>query len=64
MWEGVQKPEIFCMTLDITKCYDSIDQQKLLKMFKENELIDNQYLSNRYLLLTRNRRALVPGQKK
>ena len=42
----------------------SIDQQKLLKMFKENELIDDQYLSNRYLLLTRNRRALIPGQKK
>ena len=54
------------MTLDISKCYDSINANILLEWFKDSSLIDDTYLLNRYVLLQRNKRPLMsePADKK
>ncbi|KRX07709.1 hypothetical protein PPERSA_11258 [Pseudocohnilembus persalinus] len=62
-WTEIGKPQLYVLSLDIQKCYDSIDQQKLLKIFEQTDLIDPSYLINKYILFTRNKRPLNLQQK-
>jgi hypothetical protein len=58
-WLASASPELFAITLDISKCYDSIDSKVLLDMFKNSKCVEESYLINRYTLLTRNKRPLA-----
>jgi hypothetical protein len=55
-------PPLKYFTLDIQKCYDSIDTSRLLRIIEESPLIDDLYLVIKYNRLYRNKKAVfVPG---
>lgn len=35
-WKSKGKPKLYAATLDIKKCYDSVNLEKLLKFFTED----------------------------
>lgn len=58
-WKEIGKPELYFLALDIKKCYDSINAQKLLELFLQTDLLDYSYLINKYLLLARNKKSFA-----
>lgn len=52
------KPPLKYFTVDIRKCYDSIDTSLLLRFIEESPLIDDLYLVIKYNRLYRNKKAL------
>lgn len=38
-WKEIGKPELYFLALDIKKCYDSINAQKLLELFLQTDLL-------------------------
>jgi len=41
IWDSLGRPKLYFVTMDIKKCYDSIDTKKLLKFLKQTTLIVN-----------------------
>ncbi|EAR90406.3 telomerase reverse transcriptase (macronuclear) [Tetrahymena thermophila SB210] len=62
-WKNKGRPQLYYVTLDIKKCYDSIDQMKLLNFFNQSDLIQDTYFINKYLLFQRNKRPLLQIQQ-
>lgn len=57
-WRKDGCPQLKYFTLDIHKCYDSIDTSKLLRFIEESPHIDDQYLIIKYNRLYRNKKPL------
>ena len=38
-WRSADKPKLYFLTMDIKKCYDSIDKNKLLVQFETSDLL-------------------------
>ncbi len=51
-------PPLKYFTVDIHKCYDSIDTSRLLRFIEESPLIDDLYLVIKYNRLYRNKKAV------
>ena len=58
-WRKMDCPPLKYFTLDIKKCYDSIDTSLLLKMIEQTKLIEDLYLIFKYNRLYRNKKPLV-----
>jgi hypothetical protein len=59
IWKNEGCPKLAYFTLDIKKCYDSIDTNKLLSIIKSTHFIKNFYLIKKYSRLYRNKRPLI-----
>jgi len=57
-WRKMGCPPIKYFTVDIHKCYDSINTSLLLQFIEETPYIDDQYLIVKYNRLYRNKRPL------
>jgi telomerase reverse transcriptase len=57
-WRKMGSPPMKYFTLDIHKCYDSINTSLLLKFIEETPYIDDQYVIVKYNRLYRNKRPL------
>lgn len=57
-WRQEGCPDLSYFTLDIHKCYDSIDPIILLQMIHSTELFEDSYLLVKYDRLYRNKKAL------
>jgi len=57
-WKKMGSPPLKYFTLDIRKCYDSIDTSLLLKIIEYTPLIEDLYLIIKYNRLYRNKKAL------
>ena len=58
-WRDSGSPPLKYFTVDIHKCYDSIDTSKLLRFIEESEHIDDLYLVIKYNRLYRNKKAIL-----
>ena len=58
-WRNKGCPKLKYFTLDIKKCYDSIDTSLLLKIIENTKLIEDLYLIFKYNRLYRNKKPLV-----
>lgn len=58
-WRDSGSPPLKYFTVDIHKCYDSIDTSRLLKFIEESEHIDDLYLVIKYNRLYRNKKAIL-----
>nr|AAN03860.1 telomerase reverse transcriptase [Paramecium tetraurelia] len=56
LWIKYQFPQTYFMSMDIHKCYDSIQLEFLLKFIEESNLIQSAYVINKYYLIIRNNR--------
>lgn len=57
-WREKGCPKMVYFTLDIKKCYDSIDTTKLIKIIQDTPFIDQIYMLVKYLRLYRNKKPL------
>ena len=57
-WRDKGSPPLVYFTLDIKKCYDSIDTNLLVKIIENTPLIENMYMMVRYLRVYRNKKPL------
>ena len=57
-WRKMGSPPLKYFTLDIKKCYDSIDTSLLLKLIEETPFIEDLYLIIKYNRLYRNKKPL------
>ena len=55
-WERINKPPIFYSTMDIQKCYDSVDLDRLFDLLREENIFKNFYLISEFFKVMRNRR--------
>jgi len=60
-WKQTGKPELYFVTMDIEKCYDSVDSRKLCEFLRRTDLLDREY----YVLgcITLKRRNNVLGER-
>ncbi|CAD8057352.1 unnamed protein product [Paramecium sonneborni] len=58
LWIKYQTPQTYFMSMDIHKCYDSIQLEYLLKFIEESNIIQSAYVINKYYLIIRNNRQL------
>ena len=58
-WRNMGCPPLKYFTLDIKKCYDSIDTSELLKMLEDTRLIEDLYLIFKYNRLYRNKKPII-----
>lgn len=42
-WKEAHQPELYFVTMDIEKCYDSVDSKKLAEFLRRTELLDREY---------------------
>jgi hypothetical protein len=60
-WKQASRPELYFVTMDIEKCYDSVDSRKLCEFLRGTALLDREY---RVLAcLTLRRRNNVLGER-
>lgn len=55
-WETLMKPQIYYSTMDIQKCYDSVDLDLLFELLRKENLFKNFYLISEFYKVMRNRR--------
>ena len=57
-WREKGSPPLVYFTLDIKKCYDSIDTNMLVRIIEDTPLIEHMYMLIRYLRVYRNKKPL------
>ena len=57
-WREKGSPKLVYFTLDIKKCYDSIDTNMLVRIIEETPLIENTYMLIKYMRIYRNKKPL------
>jgi hypothetical protein len=55
-WTNEQKPELFYGTMDIQKCYDSVDLNVLFELLKREDIFKDFYMISDFIKVIRNRR--------
>ena len=59
-WEQKGKPELYFVTLDIEKCYDSVDVRKLKEFLHKTDLLEKEYYLVNTIVLKRKNNVLAP----
>lgn len=63
-WTQAGKPELYFVTLDIEKCYDSVDVKKLKELLHKTELLEKDYYLLNCLQLRRKNNVLDEKEAK
>lgn len=62
-WNDKKNPELYFITADIKKCYDSINPAKLIEIIEKSPLFEEFYLINRYNTYIRNKKPILSDTK-
>jgi telomerase reverse transcriptase len=62
-WADMNKPNIYYSTMDIQKCYDSVDLDLLFDLLKKENIFKNFYLISEFYKVMRNRRYVFRVKK-
>ena len=57
-WADAGKPELYFVTMDIEKCYDSVDSKKLKEFLQKTDLLDKEYFMLNCIVLKRKNNVL------
>ena len=52
-WKKANEPKLYFVTMDIEKCYDSVDSKKLKEFLFKTELLDKEYYMLNCIVLKR-----------
>ena len=58
-WRAAGSPELYFVTMDIEKCYDSVDSKKICELLKRTDLIDKEYYVLNCIVLKRRNNVLI-----
>lgn len=62
-WTDDKQPELFYGTMDIQKCYDSVDLNVLFELLKKEDIFKDFYLISNFIKVIRNRRFVFRKKK-
>lgn len=62
-WEKAGKPQLYFVTMDIEKCYDSVGSKKLGEFLQKTDLLDKEYFMLSCIVLKRKNNVLSEGNK-
>lgn len=61
-WKNNNKPKLFFVSMDIEKCYDNVDAEKVVTMMQKTDLLDKEYfILNCFVLKRKNSIILERG---
>ena len=63
-WEKAGKPKLYFTTMDIEKCYDSVDSKKHKELLHKTDLLAKEYYILKCIVLNRKNKISVDGAKK
>jgi hypothetical protein len=63
-WKARGKPFLYCASMDIRKCYDSVNLDKLFEFVKNETTFKEFYLVNNFFKIIRNKRFYFDEEKK
>lgn len=58
-WKAAGEPELYFVTMDIEKCYDSVDSRKVCELLRRTDLLDKEYYALSCIVLKRKNNVLV-----
>ena len=58
-WKLAGSPELYFVTMDIEKCYDSVDSRKLCELLRRTDLLDKEYYALSCIVLKRKNNVLM-----
>lgn len=58
-WKAAGSPELYFVTMDIEKCYDSVDSRKVCELLRRTDLLDKEYYALSCIVLKRKNNVLV-----
>ena len=54
-WKKVNKPQLYFVTMDIEKCYDNVDSEKVVSFLQKTDLLEKEYfILNCFVLKRKN----------
>jgi len=63
-WKARGKPFLYCASMDIKKCYDSVNLDKMFEFIKNDDTIREFYLINNFFKIIRNKRFYFEEENK
>lgn len=63
-WKARGMPYLYCASMDIKKCYDSVNLDKMFEFIKNDTTIKEFYLINNFFKIIRNKRFYFDEEKK
>ena len=58
-WKEAGQPELYFVTMDIEKCYDSVDSWTLCELLRRTHLLDKEYYALSCIVLKRKNNVLM-----
>ena len=52
-WKDAGKPKLYFVTMDIEKCYDNVDSEKVVQFLQKSDLLEKEYYMLNCLVLKR-----------
>ena len=62
-WLKVQKPPLYFVTMDIEKCYDNVDAEKVVGFLQKSDLLEKEYFIINCFVLKRKNNILNERDK-
>lgn len=57
-WRNKGKPKLYVATMDIRKCYDSVNIDNLMSMIKYEDFFEEMYIIHQFIKVIRSKRYL------
>lgn len=61
-WTEMGKPKLYFVAMDIEKCYDNVDTDKVAQYLQRSDLLDREYFMVNCYVLKRKNNVLVERQ--
>ena len=58
-WKKVGSPELYFVTMDIEKCYDNVDSEKVVQFLQKTDLLEKEYFILNCFVLKRKNNVIL-----
>ena len=58
-WRAADQPKLYFVVMDIEKCYDNVDNNKLVQFIRDTELLEKEYFFSRCFVLKRKNNVII-----
>jgi telomerase reverse transcriptase len=62
-WQKVNKPPLYFVTMDIEKCYDNVDAEKVVNYLQKTDLLEKEYFILNCFVLKRKNNIIVERER-
>jgi len=58
-WRNIGEPKLYFVTMDIEKCYDNVDNQKVIEFLRATDLLEKEYFFSKCFVLKRKNNIIL-----